>query len=100
MANALRSGELTQGDRTYAAQVIAARTGMSQQEADKRISDVLAQAQQAKTKAEQAAREAADTARKAAATLAFASFLAMLIGAFCASYGAMLGGRQRDLVND
>jgi hypothetical protein len=100
MANALRTGELSQGDRTYVAQVIAARTGMSPQEADKRISDVLAQAQQAKEKAEQAAREAADTARKAAATLAFATFLAMLIGAFCASYGAMLGGRHRDLVND
>jgi hypothetical protein len=100
MANAVRTGELSQGDRTYVAQVISARTGMSQQEADKRINDVLAQAQQAKTKAEQAAREAADTARKAAATLGFVSFLAMLIGAFCASVGAMVGGRHRDLVND
>ncbi len=100
MANAIRTGELAQNDRTYVAQVISARTGVSQQDADKRINGVLAQAQQAKAKAEQAAREAADTARKAAATLAFASFLAMLIGAFCASYGAMLGGRHRDLVND
>jgi hypothetical protein len=100
MGNAVRTGDLPQGDRAYVAQVISARTGMSPQEADKRINDVLAQAQQAKTKAEQAAREAADTARKAAATFAFASFLAMLIGAFCATLGAMLGGRHRDLVND
>ena len=100
MANAIRTGEISKDDRDYVARVISARTGMSPQEADKRISDVLAQAKQAKDKAEQAAREAADTARKAAATLAFASFLAMLIGAFCATYGAMLGGRHRDLVND
>ena len=100
MANAIRTGEISQDDRAYVARVISARTGMSPQDADKRINDVLAQAKQAKDKAEQAAREAADTARKAAATLAFASFLAMLIGAFCATYGAMLGGRHRDLVND
>jgi hypothetical protein len=100
MANAARTGELAQGDRAYVAQVISARTGMSQQEADKRINDVTAQAQQAKAKAEQAAREAADAARKAAATLAFASFLAMLIGALCSTYAATVGGRHRDLVND
>lgn len=100
LANAARTGELAQSDRAYAAQVISARTGVSPQEADKRINDVVAQTQQAKTKAEQAAREAADTARKAAATLAFATFLAMLIGAFCSTYAASVGGRHRDLVND
>ena len=99
-ANAIRTGELSQGDRTYAAQVISARTGMSPQDADKRINDVLNQAKQTKAKAEEAARQAADMARKAAAALAFASFIAMLIGAFCSTFAAMIGGRHRDLVND
>lgn len=100
MANAARTGELSQADRTYIAQVISARTGMSAQDAQKRVDDVVNQAKQARAKVEESARQAADAARKAAAALAFASFIAMLIGAFCSTYAATVGGRQRDLVND
>jgi hypothetical protein len=91
---------LPPGDRTYLAQQIAARTGLSQADAEKRVGDTINQAKQTRAKAEQAAREAADAARKAAAALAFASFLAMLIGAFCSAYVARIGGLHRDLVND
>jgi hypothetical protein len=100
VANAVRTGEMPPGDRTYLAQLIAARTGVSQAEAEKRVDETINQAKQTRAKAEQAAREAADAARKAAASLAFASFLAMLIGAFCSTYAARVGGRHRDLVND
>ncbi len=100
VANAVRTGDVPPADRTYVAQVISARTGASQAEAEKRVDEVINQAKQAKAKTEQAAREAADAGRKAAATFAFASFLAMLIGAFCSTYAARVGGRQRDLVND
>jgi hypothetical protein len=100
VANAMRTGELSPGDRTYVAQVIASRTGMNPQDAQKRVDDVINQAKQTKAKAEEAARQAADTARKAAAALAFATFLSMLIGAFCSTYAATIGGRQRDLVTD
>ena len=74
------------------AQVVAARTGLPQPEAEKRVSDAVAQAKAAEAKA----REAADAARKAAAHLAMWTFLALLIGAFTASYAATLGGKHRD----
>ena len=100
MANALRTGEMPANDRTYLAQQIAARTGVSQADAEKRVDETVNQAKQAKAKTEQAAREAADAARKAAATFSFLSFLALLIGAFSSAYAARIGGRHRDLVND
>jgi hypothetical protein len=91
-ANALRQEEVPAADRTYLAQLVAAKTGLSLPEAEKRVSDVAARV---KSAAEQA-RQAADTARKAAAHALFWTFLAFLIGAFCASYAATIGGRQRD----
>jgi hypothetical protein len=42
--------------------------------------------------------QAADSVRKAAAHLSLWLFVAFLIGAFCASYAATIGGRQRDQV--
>jgi hypothetical protein len=96
MAVSFANGEISQPDKTYIAQVVAARTGMSQQDAEKRVDDVIGQAKSAMDKAEQKTREAADAARKAGAGLAFWSFLAMLIGAFSASFAATWGGRSRD----
>jgi len=52
------------GDRTYVAQVVAARTGLSQADAEKRVSDIVAQAKDAKEKAVDAAKAAAEAARK------------------------------------
>ena len=91
-ASGLQQGDLPAADRTYLAQVIAARTGLSQTEAEKRVSDGIAQAKAAEVKA----REAADAARKAAAHMSLWTFIALLIGAFTASYTATLGGKQRD----
>jgi hypothetical protein len=88
----LSEGDLTPADKTYVAQLVASQTGLSQPDAEKRVSDVVAQAQAAVEKAKQAA----DVARKAAATLALFSFLSLLIGAFIASAAAALGGHQRD----
>jgi hypothetical protein len=39
-----------------------------------------------------------EIARKAAAHLSLWIFVALLIGAFCASYAATIGGRERDHV--
>jgi uncharacterized membrane protein len=85
LANALRQNEMPSEDQHYLARLIAAKTGISQPEADKRVSDVLAQARQTE-----------DTARKVTAHLLLWSFLALLMGAFSASYAATIGGRQRD----
>jgi hypothetical protein len=87
LANALRQKEIPAADKSYLAQLVATRTGLTQADAEKRVSDVFAAAQQA-----------ADTARKMVAHSLLWAFLALLIGAFCASLGATIGGRQRDHV--
>jgi hypothetical protein len=87
LANALRQKEIPAADKSYLTQLVATRTGLTQADAEKRVSDVFA-----------AAQEAADTARKMVAHSLLWAFLALLIGAFCASLGATIGGRQRDHV--
>ena len=77
--------DLSAADRTYVAQVVAARTGMSQADAEKRVNDVIVEA-----------KTAADTARKGAAKLSFWLTAAMLFGAFAASLAAVEGGSLRD----
>jgi hypothetical protein len=80
-----RGGELSPGDRTYVTQVIAARTGISPQEADKRLTEATTQA-----------RAAADEARKAARNLSLWIAASLLMGAFAASLAAAEAGKLRD----
>ena len=98
LAEGLRQGTLPEADRTYAAQGIAARTGLSQADAEKRVDAVFAQGKSMIADAELAARRAADAARKNAAQASLWMFAALLTGAFCASFAATIGGRQRDCV--
>ena len=51
MSRALYNGDLPAGDKTYLAQLVASRTGMSQPDAEKRVADVFDQAQKAKQQA-------------------------------------------------
>jgi hypothetical protein len=90
------SGEMPAADSTYVAQVVAARTGLSQAEAEKRVSDIVEQAKNAKNKAIDAAKTAAEAARKTGVYVALWAFISLLIGAFSASYMATVGGRVRD----
>jgi hypothetical protein len=85
LATGLREGDIPVPDRTYLGQVVAARTGLGQADADKRVSDVI---DQAKT--------ALDNARKAAAKLSLWLTASLLIGAFSASLAATEGGYVRD----
>jgi hypothetical protein len=93
LANGLSTGDVSAEDRAYLAKLVAARTGVSEPEAQKRVDDAIAAEKAAALKA----RDAADTARKAAATTSIFMALSMLIGAFIASASAALGGRLRDL---
>ena len=86
-AHALREGSMSQADNTYLARLISARTGLNEADAQRRVTDVYAQAQ-----------EAAEATRKAIAHLSLWLFVALLSGAFCASYAGTIGGRQRDHV--
>jgi hypothetical protein len=91
-ANATATGKLPEEDARYAAQVVSQRTGISQQEAEKRVNETYNQVQAKK----QEAKEAADKARKASAAASLLLFISLLIGAFVASYSATIGGRHRD----
>ena len=94
--NITRSDPLPAEDLKYVGQLVAQRTGLSQQEAEKRVTDVYAKAQAKLRDAEMAARDTADKARKASAYSAMWLFVSLLIGAFVASWAATFGGRRRD----
>ena len=95
--NTIRTGPLPAEDIRYVGQVVSQRTGLTQQDAEKRVSDTYARVQAKLRDAETAARDAADKARKASAYAALWLFISLLIGAFVASLAATYGGRQRDL---
>jgi hypothetical protein len=78
-------GELKSNDRDYVSKVVAARTGLSSADADKRLTDVVTQI-----------KSDTDAARKATARLAFWLTASLLLGAFCASLAATEGGGLRD----
>ena len=89
-------GAVPEGDKSYIASIVAARTGLSEADARSRVDTVLKQIDDAKV----AAQAAADKARKAAATTALVGSISLLIGAFISSAAAALGGRQRDEEED
>ena len=74
-------------DRSYLAELVTAKTGLSPDEARQRVTAVLTDIRQSE-----------DEARAATAHFLLWLFMALLTGAFCASYAATIGGRQRDHV--
>jgi len=76
--------ELSADDRAYLAQLVAQRTGMAQDQANQRVSEV-----------ESAVKQAADKAAKAGAFLSFWTFMSLLFGGAAAALGGMLGGESR-----
>jgi hypothetical protein len=77
--------DLSAGDRSYLAQLVAARTGISPADADKRVNDVI-----------NSAKSDLDKARSAAAKLSLWLTAALLVGALAASLAAIEGGQLRD----
>jgi hypothetical protein len=92
LAIGLRNGDVPAADRSYLAQRVADRTGVSQADAQKRVDDAVAAEKAAETKA----RQAADAARKSTSAVAIFTALSMVIGAFIASVAAAFGGSLRD----
>ena len=77
--------DLNPADRTYVAKIVSARTGLSQPEAEKRVTEVTTQV-----------KSDLDTGRKNAMQLAIWLTLSLFIGAFSASLAATEGGGVRD----
>lgn len=86
------TGSVSAEDRSYLAQLVSARTGLPQADAEARVNTVLQRIEDAKTKAKQTA----DTARKAGLTMSLIAALSLVIGAFIASVASLLGGSERD----
>lgn len=86
-ATSLKQGDLSSTDRTYLDQLVMSRTGVSQSEADKRVNEAFL-----------SAKSSAEATRKAIAHSLLWTFIALLIGAFFASFAGTIGGRQRDHV--
>lgn len=80
-------GDPSASDTNYLAQLVSARTGLNPNAAEERVTQTIADVRQNE-----------DKVRRATAHLLLWIFIALLAGAFCASYAATIGGRQRDNV--
>jgi len=85
LASAVANGSLTTENRAYLVQLVAQRAGISQQEADKRVSDAF-----------NAAREAADKARRAGVLTGFVTAASLVLSLGAAWWAALRGGNHRD----
>jgi len=81
----LKGSDVSAEDRTYAARLIAARTGIPQAEAEQRVNQTITQA-----------KDAADKASSAAARVSIWIAVSLLAGAFSASLAAAEGGKLRN----
>jgi hypothetical protein len=95
--NSIRIGPLSADDTHYVGQLVSQNTGLSQQDAEKRVTETYGRLQANLMAAEDAAKNAADKTRKASAYTALWLFISLLIGAFFSSLAATYGGRRRDL---
>jgi hypothetical protein len=94
--NTVQSGTLAPEDVKYVGQIVSQRTGLTQRDAEKRVSDTYARMQAKLHDADIATKDAANKARKASAYAALWIFVSLLGGAFVASLAATYGGRRRD----
>jgi hypothetical protein len=95
-ANGVRTGELGAEDSQYLGQLVAAKTGLSQADAEQRVTNTFNRLQQTLQQARDKAKQVADDARKASAYTALWLVVSLFIGAFIASLAATFGGRLRD----
>lgn len=80
-----KGGTVADADRAYLAKVVAARTGLSQADAEQRVNQVMTEA-----------KTAADNARKSVAAFSLWLVVSMLAGALSASLAAIEGGNLRN----
>jgi hypothetical protein len=92
LASSLGEGALSDADKQYLVGSVAARTGVDEAQAQQRVDELWAQAQQAEAKV----RDAADAARRIGMLAAFMTAASLLVSAAAAYFGATLGGNHRD----
>jgi hypothetical protein len=97
LVRSIAQEQISEDDQSYLTKIISNRAGISEAEAQQRLSEVSERAKQAAQDVEIRARQTAEEARKAAATFSLWAFASLLLGAFVASFAATIGGRARDL---
>jgi hypothetical protein len=95
--NEMQGDALSVENTRYIGQVVSQRTGLSQQEAEARVTATFDAARKRFQQAEARAKAVADQARKVGAKTALWIFVSLLLGAFFASLMATYGGRRRDM---
>jgi hypothetical protein len=85
LSSSVAKGSFSTQDRAYLAQLVSQRTGMSQQEAERRVDEALTEA-----------RQAADKARRAAILTGFVTAASLMLSLGAAWWAAMRGGHHRD----
>ena len=86
-AHSLAQKGLSVPDKDYLTRLVAERAALPEAAAQARVEIAFSELQQS-----------VDIARKTAAKFALWLFIALLAGAFCATYSATIGGRERDRV--
>jgi hypothetical protein len=86
------AGEVPEADRAYLAQIVSANTGLSAEEANTRVNEVLTAIETAKAEA----LAAADEARRWTVLGAFLTAASLLVSGVGAYWAAMKGGNHRD----
>jgi hypothetical protein len=89
ISRALADGQIDANDKTYLAQIISERTGMTPQQAEQRIDQTI-------DEAKSTALAAADEARQAASLLGFWIVFIMLVTGIACWWAGTLGGHHRD----
>jgi hypothetical protein len=89
ITQSLADGQLNAADKTYVAQLIAERTGMTRQQAEQRIDQTI-------NDAKAAALKAADATRKATSLIGFWIVFIMLAAGLAAWWAGTIGGYHRD----
>ena len=92
LLSAVTDDGLDAGDREYLVATVAARAGIPPEEAQQRVDQIVAQAQEL----EASARAAAERARRIAMVAAFLTAASLLVSAAAAYFGATMGGNHRD----
>jgi len=85
LASSVTTGSITPENRAHLAQVVAQRTGISPQEAERRVDNAV-----------NSARDAADKARRAAILTGFVTATGLILSLGAGWWAAMRGGHHRD----
>jgi hypothetical protein len=92
LTSSAATGSITEDDKSYLSAQIAAHTGLSPQDASKRVDDAMAAVNAAKEKAKQAT----ESARKIGVLVAFLTAASLAVSAAAAWWAATTGGKHRD----